>query len=150
MLRRLELDDMGQAAAVHRAAFDVMLPRLIGLHTVEEDRWFYRERLFPVCQIWGSFDGQALAGIIAFQRDWIDQFYVLPSHQGRGIGTALLQVAQGEFDHLALWTFQRNHRARRFYEQRGFVELEQTDGAHNEENEPDVMYAWTSLDFGQS
>ena len=144
MLRRLSLTEMDQAAAVHRAAFDVMLPRLIGLHTPEEDRWFYRKRVFPICQVWGGFDGPDLVGVIAFQRDWIDQFYVLPSHQGRGVGSALLQVAQAEFDHLALWTFQRNQQARRFYERRGFVAVEQTDGAHNEEREPDVMYAWTA------
>jgi len=39
-----------------------------------------------------------------------------------------------------LWAFQRNQRARVFYEHRGFVAAEFTDGAGNEEREPDMRY----------
>ncbi len=42
MLRRLGLEDVEWAAAVHRASFDHALPALAGLHTPEEDRWFFR------------------------------------------------------------------------------------------------------------
>ena len=69
---------MDAAASVHRTAFDHALPWLAGLHTPEEDRWFYRERVFTGCQVHGAFEGGALAGIIAFRNDWIDQLYVLP------------------------------------------------------------------------
>jgi putative acetyltransferase len=41
-----------------------------------------------------------------------------------------------------LWTFQRNKRARSFYENHGFVAISETDGSRNEEKEPDVMYSW--------
>jgi hypothetical protein len=44
---------------------------------------------------------------------------------------------------LQLWTFQRNSRARGFYEARGFNLIERTDGARNEEREPDALYLWT-------
>jgi hypothetical protein len=44
--------------------------------------------------------------------------------------------------HLHLWTFQRNAQARRFYEARGFALVEETDGAGNEEKEPDALYLW--------
>jgi GNAT superfamily N-acetyltransferase len=142
-VRRLELVDMDEAARVHRAAFDDALPWLVGLHTPEEDRWFYRERMFGACEIWGAFDHDSVAGLIAFREGWIDQLYVLPSAQTRGVGSALLQVAQGAFDRLQLWTFQRNQRARRFYERRGFVAVRETDGSANEEKEPDVLYLWT-------
>ena len=99
---------MDAAAGVHRVAFDHALPWLTGLHTPEEDRWFYRERVFTGCQVHGAFEGGALAGIIAFRSDWIDQLYVLPEVQGRGVGSELLQVAKRAFDCLQLWTFQRN------------------------------------------
>ena len=46
-------------------------------------------------------------------------------------------------DRLELWTFLRNAPARRFYEARGFALVEQTDGARNEEREPDARYLWT-------
>ncbi len=142
-IRQLELADMDAAAGVHRTAFDHALPWLAGLHTPDEDRWFYRERVFTGCQVHGAFERGALVGIIAFRSDWIDQLYVLPEVQGRGVGNELLQVAKRAFDCLQLWTFQRNLSARRFYEARGFALVEQTDGDRNEEKEPDARYIWT-------
>jgi GNAT superfamily N-acetyltransferase len=142
MLRKLGLTDMDAATLVHRVALDGALPALAGLHTPAEDRWFFRERVFGTCELWGSFDREQLMGMIAFREGWIDQLYVLPGAQGRGIGTELLQVAQGMFAGLQLWTFQCNPRARRFYQARGFVLVEETDGARNEEKEPDALYRW--------
>jgi ribosomal protein S18 acetylase RimI-like enzyme len=148
MLRRLELIDMDAAARVLRTAFDQALPWLTGLHTPEEDQWFFRERVFTTCDVWGAFDGAAMIGMLAFRKDWIDQLYVLPTDQRRGIGTELLQVAQSSLDCLHLWTFQRNIRARRFYEAKGFALVEETDGRRNEEKEPDALYLWKRLEAG--
>ena len=71
------------------------------------------------------------------------QLYVHPGAQGRGVGSALLDLAKTTGDRLQLWTFQRNLAARRFYERHGFVLVEETDGARNEEREPDALYRWT-------
>ena len=143
MLRQLKLEDMDAAARVVRTAFDQALPSLAGLHTPEEDQWFFRERVFNTCEMWGAFDGAAMRGIIAFREGRIDQLYVLPEAQRRGVGKDLLQVAQNAFDRLQLWTFQRNAPARRFYKARGFALIQETDGAGNEEKEPDALYLWT-------
>ena len=142
MLRQLALTDMGAAAQVHRAAFDHAMPWLVGLHTPDEDRWFYREHVLATCRVWGRFDADVLNGIIAFRDGWVEQLYVLPAAQGRGFGTELLDVAKQPSERLELWTFQRNALARRFYEVRGFTMIEQTDGARNEEKEPDARYLW--------
>ena len=142
-IRQLELADMDAAAGVHRAAFDHALPWLTGLHTPDEDRWFYRERMFKTCTLWGAFDRDVITGMIAFRDDWIEQLYVLPEAQRRGVGTELLDVAKRASKRLQLWTFQRNARARRFYEARGFMLTEETDGSGNEEKEPDARYLWT-------
>ena len=142
-IRRLRLADMDEAARLHRASFDCALPWLAGLHTPEEDRWFYRERVFASCQVWGAFDRGIMTGLIAFRDGWVDQLYVLPEAHGRGIGGALLQVAKSVFGSLQLWTFQRNDKARRFYQARGFQLIRETDGAQNEETEPAVLYRWT-------
>ena len=56
-----------------------------------------------------------------------------------GIGSTSSTCCQTR---LTLWTFQRNLRARRFYEANGFVAVRETDGAGNEEKEPDVLYRW--------
>jgi putative acetyltransferase len=141
-LRRLSLKDMDAAAAVHRASFDHALPWLAGLHTPAEDRAFYRTRVFKSCEVWGAERQSKLVGIIAFRRDWIDQLYVLPDAQGHGVGSDLLEIAQHTLSLLNLWTFQRNTRARRFYEASGFVAVRETDGSGNEEKEPDVLYRW--------
>ena len=143
MPKQLALSDMDAAALVHRAAFDAAMPWLAGLHTPAEDRRFFRERVLATCQVWGAFDDAAMIAFIAFREDWIDQLYVLPDHQGRGVGSSLLRVAQGAFVRLQLWTFQRNMPARRFYEARGFTLIDQTDGAGNAEKEPDALYRWT-------
>ena len=141
-LRRLALEDMEAAAAVHRASFDRALPWLVGLHTPAEDRAFYRDQVFRACEVWGAERQGKLVGIIAFRRDWVDQLYVLPDAQRSGVGGTLLEIAQQAFPRLDLWTFQRNLPARRFYEANGFVAVRETDGSGNEEKEPDVLYRW--------
>lgn len=123
--------------------FDQALPTLAGRHTPEEDRWFFRSRVFADCELWGAFDGCSMAGIIAFRQGWIDQLYILPEAQGQGLGASLLNVAKDRFESLQLWTFQRNAKARHFYEARGFRLVRETDGAQNEEKEPDALYLWT-------
>jgi len=133
---------MRAAAVVHREARHEATPWLAALHTPEEDRWYFEQRVLPACRLWGALDQAELVGIIAFRDDWIDHLYILPKAQGRGIGTELLTLAQSSFDRLHLWTFQRNRQARLFYEARGFALARETDGARNEENEPDSLYVW--------
>ena len=144
MLRLLELDDMDQVAVVQRRSRDGALPWMKVLHTPAADRWFFRERVFKTCQLWGYFEDGELVGFIAFRECWIDHLYVLPTSQRGGIGSALLQVAQSKMRSLNLWTFQRNTIARRFYEKHGFLLIRQTDGAGNEEREADALFTWQS------
>src|ERR1700751_2377708 len=141
-LRKLDLADMPAAAAVHRASFDERLPTLSGLHAPEEDVGFWSAVVLKDCQIWGAEEGGRLVGVIAFLEDWIDQLYVLPEAQGHGIGSRLLDVAKSTYPVLSLWTFQRNAPARRFYLKHGFFVVDESDGAGNEEKEPDVLYKW--------
>ncbi|CDZ38804.1 GNAT family N-acetyltransferase [Neorhizobium galegae] len=142
VFRKLCRGDMAEAASVHRISFDDRLPWLAQLHTPEEDRGYWRGNLFATCDIWGAERNGTLLGVIAFREDWVDQLYILPGMQGQGIGSRLLDIAKGVHSQLFVWTFQRNAAARRFYEARGFVQIRQTDGAANEEKEPDVLYRW--------
>ena len=73
----------------------------------------------------------------------LDQLYIRPGWWGRGIGSRLIEHAKAQSpDGLTLWTFQVNERARGFYAHHGFIELLRTDGAGNEERQPDVRLGW--------
>ncbi len=87
-----------------------------------------------------------MIGFAALDGTVLDQLYVMPEEQGSGAGSALLEkVRELSPRELSLWTFHRNAPARAFYERRGFVAVEFTDGSGNEEREPDVRYEWTAL-----
>ncbi len=145
LIRRLALKDMDAAAGVHHAAFGERLPWLADLHTADEHCSYFRGQVFTTCILWGAEEDGVILGIIAFREGWVDHLYVLPHAHRRGLGTALLRVAQTTFPSLSLWTFQKNEAARRFYEARGFVAVEMSDGGRNEEHEPDVLYRWTAI-----
>jgi GNAT superfamily N-acetyltransferase len=135
---------MDQVARIHRASMEERLPWLAGRHTPDEDRTFFREHVYPQCEVWGAEDDDALlCGFIAFRPDWVDHLYILPAAQGRGFGSALLALAQDRYAALSLWTFQRNLGARAFYEARGFRLVRLTDGMDAGEREPDALYHWS-------
>lgn len=141
-IRELRLDDMAAAARIHRAAMSNALPRISALHTATEDLAFYRERVFAECRLHGVLHDDALVGFIALRPSWVMQLHVAPGSQRTGVGSALLALAKSEQTELRLWTFQTNTGPRRFYEGQAFVAIEETDGATNEEREPDVLYQW--------
>jgi len=140
----IRLAQPGEAAAVarlHRAVRQACLPYLPDLHSSAEDLWFFRERVFPVCQVWVA-GRDRLVGFCACRPGWIDHLYVEPDHHGRGLGSAFVAEAMKTQEELRLWVFQRNVAAIRFYEARGFQLVERTDGSRNEENEPEALYEW--------
>lgn len=137
-LRRATPVDMATCASIHRAAFDAALPWLAGLHTPEEDLAYFSGPVFDACHVW--LTGEPTRGFIAWREGWIDQLYVEPAAQGQGLGPALLAKALEDGSERRLWTFQRNARARAFYERHGFTAERFTDGSGNEESEPDVLY----------
>ncbi len=72
---------------------------------------------------------------------WITQLFISPAHVDQSIGTLLLSHARATLPvPVRLWCFQRNVRARRFYERHGFQAIHFTDGRANEERLPDVLY----------
>ena len=142
-LRRASFDDMASVAALHRLSFFTAMPQMPVLHTPEEDVTFFSTIVFPRAEIWLSEQSGVAVGFIAFQEGWVEHLYVHPGHQGRGLGSALLALAQSQNHSLRLWTFQCNLPARRFYEGHDFRTERTTDGADTEERQPDILYLWT-------
>ena len=134
-LRPAMLEDAAAISAIHRLAAFLPPP-----HTAEENLRFVRERLMRENQTWVAEAGGEVVGYIAFSDDWVRHLFVHPDHQGQGHGSALLAHAMADQRQRQLWTFQTNAPARTFYEHRGWVQAELTDGQENEEQEPEVRY----------
>lgn len=100
----LTADHMQAAADIRRVALWQRLPRLPNVHTPEEEEQYWRMHLLPNCSILGAAMGNRLVGVIAYGDNWIEQLYVLPDFQGKGIGSRLLGCAKEEMDEIRLWT----------------------------------------------
>jgi GNAT superfamily N-acetyltransferase len=141
-LRRGSAGDGGAVAGVFGAARAEMryLPKL---HTEAEDVEFFSVQVLPTSHVTvAEVDGR-IVGFSAVKAGWLHHLYVAPEWQGRGVGGALLTLAMREnAAGLSLWAFVANHRAIAFYARAGFVEVLRTDGAANEEGEPDVQMRW--------
>ena len=87
--------------------------------------------------------GRVPVGYAELGAGWLHHLYVEPAWIRRGIGSALLRAAMASepkgFD---LWTFVANTPAQNFYLGHGLVEMERTDGAGNQERQPDIRFRW--------
>ena len=136
-LRPATPEDAGIVSIIHRLA--AYLPPL---HSAEENLRFVREQLMAENHVWVAETGGEVVGYVAFDDGWLRHLFVHPAHQGRGIGAALLAHAMADGRERQLWTFEKNVRARAFYEQHGWMLAEVTDGQRNEHKEPEVRYVW--------
>lgn len=143
MLRPARPDDGPVVAEVWLRSFDAALPTVRRAHADDDVRRWIRDVVVPGGDTWVAETGDAVVGVCALSPGWIDQLYLDPGARGRGIGDRFVALARDRHPAgLQLWTFQVNRAAQRFYERHGFVAVERTDGAGNEEREPDVRYRW--------
>ena len=143
VLRPARPGDAAAIAGVWLRSFDAALPTVRRAHSDDEVRGWIREILLPGHEVWVAEADGAVVGMLALSQGWVDQLYLDPDWRGRGVGERLVELArQRQPSGLQLWTFQVNEAAQRFYERQGFVAVEWTEGAANEEGEPDVRYVW--------
>ena len=116
-------------------------PWMPDLHTPEEDERFLHHLItrndVTVLQNW-----RGAQGFMAQDGQKIHALYLRPQARGRGHGARLLDRAKSQSARIELWTFQANTGARAFYAREGFREVEFTDGAGNDEKQPDVRLVW--------
>lgn len=89
-------------------------------------------------------DGVA-AGSVSVGDEYLRTLYVRPSHQGRGIGSALHDLALERLrargvQRAKLWTLEHNHSGRRFYERRGWQLTSETRVVPFPPHPVDVQY----------
>jgi GNAT superfamily N-acetyltransferase/chorismate mutase len=138
--------DLPAVAEVYLTARDAasMPPRV---HSSDDARARVRSWDLSVRDVWVAETGSVVVGFANLTRTWLDGLYVAPGAQGAGIGSTLLDLAKALRPHgFGLWVFEVNHPARALYRRHGFLELERTDGAGNEENAPDVKMVWPGAD----
>ena len=128
---------------------DVFLESFRGLtflpivHSDAEIRAWLRDEMIPGHDVLVAEADGEITGFAALAGDLLGHLYVRPEQQGRGVGTALLDVVKRERPSgFHFWVFQRNEGARRFYERHGCLLLELGDGSGNQEREPDARYEW--------
>lgn len=144
--RRAGDADAAAIARLHVLVRRTCLPYLPELHTSAQVEAFFRDVVLVKRAVWCVVSASDVTGFIAFGEGWVDHLYVHPAHHSGGMGTALLRLAQAASPSLQLWVFQRNGDAIRFYEKRGFILQETTDGSGNEEHEPDARMSWQRRD----
>ena len=142
-IRRAQPNEAESLAALWIRSRTASVPSIPpSVHTSEEVHRWFREEVVPSFEVWVADVGGDVTGLMALDNQWIDQLYVDQGLTGRGIGGALLAHAMHlRPKGLKLWTFQSNHRARRFYETHGFIAIASTTG-DNEEGASDVCYEW--------
>lgn len=87
--------------------------------------------------------GQRPVGMLAVKKDEaiLDQIFVLPAEQGKGVGAALMRVAKHAMPTgFKLRMAAANARARRFYEKEGLKWL--GEGVHPWTSTPVHFYGW--------
>ena len=127
MIRRCTVDDIPAIDAIINAA------AVIYRGAIPDDCWHepYMSRSELLAEIaagvdfWGWEEGGALVGVMGVQdvRDvtLIRHAYVKPSHQGRGVGAALLNTLTGNASKpLLIGTWAAAEWAIRFYRHHGF------------------------------
>lgn len=143
LIERATAADAVAIADLYLAARADALPWLRRVHAdVEVRDWIIRTRLRQG-EVRVARLGREVVGFMALDGDDLDQLYLKPGYYRRGIGSALLVKAkQLSPQRLRLFCFQRNARARAFYEAHGFWIIDLNDGSRNEEGEPDILYEW--------
>jgi GNAT superfamily N-acetyltransferase len=112
------------------------------LHTDDETARFVADLVATARVQVAERDG-AVLGFAVVRGSWLEHLNVHPEAQSAGVGSRLIAWAKEVVPTgLDLWVFQRNTRARALYASHGWRDLVLTDGADNEEGQPDVHMRW--------
>lgn len=144
ILRTATSADAAQIAEIFLTSRQAAMPWLAQPHTDDETRRWHLNVLVPRGTVVVAERAGTVVGFAEPSDGWLHALYVAPSAQGAGVGSALFEYSMAlQPNGFDLWVFQRNTRALDFYARYGCVEVRRTDGADNEEHEPDVLLRWS-------
>jgi GNAT superfamily N-acetyltransferase len=151
MIRAARADESDTLLAIQRGACVAAFA-----HIFPPDRYPFPDDLIRA--VWGEaladpdvevFVAEAAGepiGSVSIGEEFLRTLYVLPAHQGTGIGTALHDHALDRLrargcTRAKLWTLEENWNARRYYEKRDWTLTEETRVVPFPPNPIDVQYA---------
>lgn len=145
MLRAALPEDSAGIATVLIGSRRVFLPFAPSVHPDHDVRQWVSSTLVRCNRVFVWEEAGSIVAVLAISavqaQSWINQLYVLPGWNRRGIGTRLLMHAHSMLPApIYLYTFQENAGARRFYERNGYQAVAFSDGQSNEEKCPDILY----------
>lgn len=144
IIREYRAEDFDAVTILWRISREKSLPefQLEKGHFFFEDRNYFQNFVLKNNQVWVVEVENHPVGFMAMNKDFVDQLYIDPDYQRRGIGRLLLDFAREQSpEHLWLYTLQVNVNARAFYEKHGFI-AEKFGVSPPPESEPDVEYHW--------
>lgn len=144
-IRGARPSDAARVTHCYLASRKTLLPYAPLPHSDDEVLTWVQDVLLPSGGVTVALESGAVLGLIAMsQREgshWVDQLYVHPARQRRGVASTLLQLQLGRLEGtVRLYTFEPNRGARTFYEKHGFQAIGFGDGSGNESRCPDVLY----------
>ena len=113
------------------------------IHDQASMEWFWGDRLMMAAGWVAETDGR-ICGFCVRDQDTVIALYLSPEARGKGIGRALLSLAQEGCNVLRLKVFVANAMAQRFYGRQGFQEIARSAG-DNEEGLPDIEMRWQCI-----
>jgi GNAT superfamily N-acetyltransferase len=116
-IRSASRQEANRIAEVHEQTARLAYAHIFPHQPFPRAQTIKRWQAFPG-QLWVAEDGNEVIGFVAFDETELHALYVLPSYQGKGIGSRLLTAA-GNVSYL--WVLKDNHAARQFYEARGWM-----------------------------
>ena len=143
-IREYRQEDFDAVTILWRVARERSLPefqREKG-HFFFEDQGYFRDHILKNNKVWVVEIDKRVVAFMAMAGEFIDQLYIHPDHQRRGMGKSLLDFARMQSpNHLWLYTLRINVNACAFYEKNGFV-AEKFGISPAPELAPDVEYHW--------
>lgn len=146
-IRRATSKDAAAIAHVHMLSRLATMPYLPPQkRTHEQVTVWVKDVLLKTSRLWVAEAHGEILGYAALEGDMLEHLYIQPEARRQGIGTRLLNtVKQYSPKDVRLHVFQKNTKARAFYERHGFVVVEMTDGHRNMENLPDMTLQWSPV-----
>jgi putative acetyltransferase len=104
----------------------------------------------PTAETYIAFERDEAVGVVSMSGGVLQTLYVLPASWSRGIGSTLHDLAldrlrEANVHEARLWTLAANHRARSFYEKRGWSLTGRTRVVPFPPHPIDVEYARSTL-----